>query len=318
MKLFSSLGSQSLTLQKNAPNLLFFGGVAGMIGTTVMASMATLKLQDVLQEAEDLKKKCDDKVEEELKHFQQDPRAEHEKREPKYTKEDAQKDHQIITAKTAVKVVKLYAPAVALGVASVGMLSKSHNLLAQRNAALTAAYVALDKGFREYRERVIEKYGEEEDQKFRYASEKVTAVKEKDGTKRDVYRVTPEAASIYARFFDQLSSNWSKEPEYNRLFLRSQQNYFNDLLNARGHVFLNEVYDGLDIPRSEAGSIVGWYRGENSDSFISFGVFEGQDSDLIRDFMNGREGSVLLDFNVDGVIYNLIDTPREAPSWQKS
>lgn len=316
MKLFSSLGSGSLSFQRSAPNLLFVGGVMGMIGTTVLASTATLKLQDVLAEAEDLRKKGKEKVDEELKHFEQDQRAEHEKREPKYKQEDYERDMQILTVKTAGNIVKLYAPAVVLGVASIGMLSKSHNMLTQRNAALTAAYVALDKGFREYRARVVDKYGEEEDRNFRFATEKVEVVGE-DGKKTKVTRMAPEASSIYARFFDQLSSSWSKEPEYNRLFLKSQQNYFNDLLNARGHVFLNEVYDGLDIPRSEAGAIVGWIRDEHSDNFVSFGIFEGQSGESIRDFMNGREGSVLLDFNVDGVIYNKIDTPKEAPSWQR-
>lgn len=42
------------------------------------------------------------------------------------------------------------------------------------------------------------------------------------------------------------------------MFLRRQQDYANEMLKARGHLFLNEVYDLLDIPRSKAGQVVGW------------------------------------------------------------
>ena len=317
------LGSRSLTLQKNAPNLLFFGGVAGMIGTTVLASVATLKVEEVLTEAQDLLKKTKEEKEKdddaELKHYEEtkakgDTSSKYER---KYTERDRQEDTVKIYMQASFKLTKLYAPAIVLGSASVAMLTKSHNMLAQRNAALTAAYVALDRGFREYRERVVEKYGEEEDFKFRYATEKVS-VKGDDGKKVDVYRPTVEAASIYARFFDQVNPNWSKEPEYNLLFLHSQQRYANDLLNARGHVFLNEVYDMLGIERSQAGQAVGWIRSLDTDGYIDFGIFVSNADNRVRDFVNGREGSILLDFNVDGPIWNKIDTPREAPSWQRS
>jgi Family of unknown function (DUF6353) len=308
MKLFSEvlsrgLGRQSLTLQKHSPTILFVGGVAGMIGTTVLASRATLKLQDVVNEASENLEKAKS-----LEHLKRDD----------YTEEDRQQDTSIIYIQSAIKVARLYAPAVLLGSASIAMLTKSHDILSKRNAALTAAYAALDKGFREYRERVIEKYGEDEDRILRYDSEKITVKNEETGKKEEIYRVGPDAASIYAKFFDQMSANWSKEPEYNRLFLHNTQRYANDLFNARGHVFLNEVYDMLDIPRTEAGSIVGWIRHPDNDNFVDFGVFTTRASDEIRDFVNGREGSVLLDFNVDGVIYNKIDTPKEAPSWQRS
>jgi hypothetical protein len=141
---------------------------------------------------------------------------------------------------------------------------------------------------------------------------------EKTGKKEYVKRVGPDGASIYARFFDPTSTSWSKEPEYNLIFVQCQQNYANDLLRARGHVFLNEVYDMLGIPRSQAGAVVGWILSQDrtTDNYIDFGVFD--DEKNARDFVNGYEGSILLDFNVDGVIFDKIDTPKEALSWQMS
>ena len=60
----------------------------------------------------------------------------------------------------------------------------------------------------------------------------------------------------------------------------------------------------LGIPRSQAGAVVGWVLGEGDD-YIDFGMFDGNNM-ATRDFVNGYERSILLDFNVDGVIYDLI------------
>jgi hypothetical protein len=168
-----------------------------------------------------------------------------------------------------------------------------------------AAYGALEKGFSEYRARVVDKYGEEQDRDFRYGTEQVTVVDSETGKKTKVTRVGPDEPSIYARFFDPVSPSWNKEPEYNMVFLKCQQNYANDLLRSRGHVFLNEVYDMCGIPRSKAGAVVGWLLSENgeTDNFINFGIFDGREQ-VVRDFVNGREGAILLDFNVDGVIFD--------------
>lgn len=300
-----AVAARSLLLQKNSPTILFGAGVVGMVSSTVLACRATLKLEDKLAEIENNSNMH--------KHMRQSsPEA--------YSEKELKKDLQRNVVEGAVEVAKLYAPSVVLGVASIGMLTKSHNILTKRNAALTAAYAALDKGFREYRQRVVEKYGEDQDQQFRYGVERYEVNPEEKGKKpKLVTRVGPDGASIYARFFDEYNANWSKDPEINLIFIRCQQQYLNDLLHARGHVFLNEAYDALGMDRSSAGSVVGWHmacHGEG-DNYIDFGVFRG-DTQEARDFVNGRERSILLDFNVDGVIYDKIDTPREAISWQQS
>ena len=195
-----------------------------------------------------------------------------------------------------------------MGGLSIYALTNSHNILTKRNVALTAAYGALEKGFNEYRARVVDKYGEDEDRNLRYGTQEVEIVDPETKKKKTVTRVGPDDPSIYARFFDPFSTSWNKEPEYNLFFLKCQQNYANDLLRSRGHVFLNEVYDMLGIPRSKAGAVVGWVLSENgeTDNFVNFGVFDGR-TDVARDFVNGLEGAILLDFNVDGVIYDKLE-----------
>lgn len=302
MRLFSEiskrLGSSNLTLRSKSPTIFFIGGVVGVVGTTVLACRATLKLEETLDQNKQLAEK--------VKTFEDE----------KYSEGDRKQDMAIVYVRSAVSVLRLYAPAILLGSASIAMLAQSHNILVKRNAALTAAYTALDQGFRNYRARVVEKYGEDEDRALRYSAETTEETDEK-GKIRKISRVGPGGASIYAMFFDQLNPNWSKDPEINKLFLWSQQNYLNDLLRARGHLFLNEVYESLGFSHTKAGSVVGWRIG-GGDNFVDLGVFHSDGDDRIRDFVNGREGSVLLDFNVDGLIYDKIEKPRERLSWQKS
>lgn len=271
---------------QNSPRFLFAAGVVGVSCSTVLACRATLKLSDVLEEA-----KNDLLIANSLK----DEDGE------QYV--DRKKDVARIYAQSVLKVGTLYAPAVIIGGASIVALTKSHSILTHRNAGLMAAYAALDRGFGEYRGRVIEKYGEGQDREFRYASEEVDIVDEK-GKKKVVTQVAlGDGRSIYARFFDASSPSWNTETTYNFEFLRATQNHANDLLRMRGHLFLNEVYDILGLERSQAGAVVGWVWGNpNGDNYVDFGCFS--DNDGFFDWVRRHDNTILLDFNVDGVIYD--------------
>lgn len=292
--------SRSIALQEKAPDLLFVGGVIGMIGSTVLACRATLKLETLVDKGkaqiEEIKTK------------------EHED----YSDRDKQRDTALSYLNTSLDVARLYAPAVGVGVVSVFALTKSHNILNERIAALSAAYKAVDLAFREYRARVVERYGEDVDREMRYGVDKVEVTDPETNRKKNVKRANPELPSMYAAFFDNVnSSSWSKHPESNWIFLRNKQRYVNELLIARGHVFLNEVYRELGLPNTQAGAVVGWRLEEGiGDHFIDFGLF--RDDQKIIDFMSGREGAILLDFNVDpGVIFDKIDTPPPPLRWQE-
>lgn len=292
----SKVARQALLGKKNSPTILFGLGVAGTIGSTVLACRATLKMDQVLDHMEDNL---------EIAKTMQDR---------EYSEHDRQSDITLIYIQTAVKIGTLYLPAIGLGAASIGALTASHNILQKRNAALTAAYIAVDSAFKEYRERVVDKYGEEEDLKLRYEME-VAEVENEQGKKVKVLQAAPGAASMYAKFFDQYNPNWNKEAEYNLLFIRCQQNWANDMLKSRGHIFLNDVYDALGIERSSAGAVVGWIVSDKGDNYVDFGMYD--DTTNSRDFINGREASILLDFNVDGIIYDKIDEYKRGEiGWQ--
>ena len=284
----SKVGRQVLTVQKHSPVILFAAGVVGMVGTVVLASRATLKLEEVLDETQDDLEKA------------------RTLESAKYSEEDRRRDIFIIYARTAGKITRMYGPAVIVGGLSIAALTGSHIVLTRRNLAITAAYAALDRGFRQYRERVVAELGTEKDRQFRYAMEDHEIVEETDtGPQiRAIKQMGANSASVYARFFDEGNVNWKRERSYNQMFLSCQQNYANDLLNSRGHVLLNDVYDMLDIPRSKEGCVVGWVLG-NGDDHIDFGVFEGNRDSGMR-FVTGQERSILLDFNVDGLVYDKI------------
>jgi Family of unknown function (DUF6353) len=284
-----TVARNALHVQKASPGVLLGAGIVGMVGSTVLACRATLKMETVLEEAQGKLTLAKTLVHDE------------------YSEKDRSRDVTLIYFQSGVKIVRLYAPAIILGGISIYALTSSHNILTKRNVALTAAYGALERGFNEYRARVVDKYGEEQDRDFRYGSQQVEIVDPVTNKKKTVTRVGPDEPSIYARFFDEMSTSWNREPEYNLIFLKCQQNYANDLLKSRGHVFLNEVYDMCGIPRSMAGAVVGWILSTNgsTDNFVNFGIFDGT-TDALRDFVNGFEGAILLDFNVDGVIYDKI------------
>ena len=120
--------------------------------------------------------------------------------------------------------------------------------------------------------------------------------------------------SIYAKIFDESNSNWSRNPVANLTFLRAQQNFANEKLRAEGYLFLNDVYQSLGMPRTSEGQIVGWVwdpnkeiEGHVGDDYVDFGIYNELYKDAAkRDFINAAEPCVWLDFNVDGVVYDLI------------
>ena len=116
-----------------------------------------------------------------------------------------------------------------------------------------------------------------------------------------------QVVSQYARYFDECNPNWTKDPEQNRYFITCVQNMLNDRLRSVGHVFLNEAYEALGFKHSSAGAVVGWVYdpADGKDNYIDFNIFD-EESFSKREFVNGYERSILLDFNVDGVIYDLI------------
>lgn len=283
-------GKAALVAKKKAPELLLGTGVVTGVASTVMACKATLKADKVLDEHKENMEKIREAAEE---------------CPEEYTAKDRRKDTAIAYAKTVGNFIKLYSPAIILGAVSITCFLSSYGIMKKRNVALTLAYGELMNKFSDYRDKVKAKYGEDADREiiFGDAKEKIVETDEEGNVTK--VENSGEPCSQYARFFDSSCPNWEKSPEYNITFLTQQQAYFNDRLRARGHVFLNEVYDALGFDRTPAGAVVGWiYRGDDQDH-IDFNIYDPSKG-ANRRFVNGYENVILLDFNVDGVIYDQI------------
>ena len=276
-----------LLAKKVSPEILVGAGVVGVIGAAVMACKATLQLEPIIEIAKD-----DITVA---------------KTEKSGDEEQPQKLAKVYVH-TAFEVTKLYAPAVMLGTASIGCILGSHTIMRRRNAGLVAAYKIVDEGFKKYRARVVQEHGSEKDKEYLGGIHETVTVEEhgERHVKKKSVSVDPSGISPYAKFFDESCAEWSRNAEYNMQYLRCQQNHANDMLRARGHLFLNEVYDLLGIPRTKAGALVGWVWEDGvGDDFVDFGLYDlGRTP--VREFVNGYEKAILLDFNVEGPIYDLI------------
>lgn len=295
-KMVVMTGRTTLKLKKYSPEILVGVGVVSFVGTVVLAANATLRVEEVI----DNHKYKIEKVKYGIEDVEE------------YTKKDEQKDLFIVYTQTSIDLAKLYAPAALVGVMSVGCFLGAHTVMKKRNLAIMAAYKALESTFGDYRKRVVDKYGEDVDRNMKYGigKEKVAFTEtDEDGVKKKVKKefetIDSEGLSEYTVLFNEQSSHmWSKTPGGNALYLKAQEAFANHTLHARGHVFLNEVYEWLGLPHTKAGAVVGWVRG-NGDDYIDFGTYElNSQADVYDSYKADLD--IVLDFNVDGLVYDLI------------
>lgn len=305
-KVSRSLHKAGFKFKKHSPEILAVTGVIGIVTSAVMACKATTKVNDIVDEA----KETIDKIHESV------GKGLHTSDGEEYTEEIAKKDLTITYVQTGLKFVKLYGPSVALGIASIGCMLGSNHILRKRNIALAAALTNVATSFKEYRGRLVDRFGKDLDRELRFgikAKEVEETVTDEDGkettVKKTVEVVDPNTAhSMYSIVFCEGNTGWTRNAELNKVFLIQQQNWANDKLKMNGILTLNEVYDMVGAPRTAYGQIAGWVYTDDSsigDNFVDFGLFD-VNNEKACDFINGREKSIILDFNCIGNILDYI------------
>ena len=288
-----SLHKVSFKFKKHSPEILVVAGVVGIATSTIMACKATTKVSEIVDETKETIDTIHDCVGKGL----------HTSDGEEYTQETANKDLAIVYVQTGWKLVKLYGPSVALGVASIGCMVGSNRILRKRNIALAAAFKAVDTSFKEYRGRVIDRFGKEMDRELRFgikAKEIEETVVDENGKETTVTKTVevadPNVAhSIYSVVWCEGNAGWTRNAELNKFFLIQTQNAANDKLRLNGILTLNEVYDMLGVPRTAYGQIAGWVYTEDDsvgDGYVDFGIFNANNPKAC-DFVNGYEKSII-------------------------
>lgn len=283
-------GRGLLQFSKYSPQILTSVGVVGVVTSAVFASKATLHAPGIASQSRayiDEIKSVRDRGE--------------------ITQDEYVKALTRTYSHTAIQFIKLYGPAVTLGLSSIACIVGAHGIMHKRNVALVAAYKTVEEAYSNYRKRVVDELGVDKDREFQYGTIEKTVLDEKTKKETTVKVVDPNGISRYARFFDELNPQWKNVPEYNLMFLKAQQAFANDRLHARGHLFLNDVYDALGMEQTKEGAICGWVISKDGtgDNFVDFGIYDGENIKA-REFVNGYETAILLDFNVNGIIFDKI------------
>lgn len=327
MKFLTNIGENASRLiskakfkvKKISPELLIIGGVGCVIGATVMACKATKKAEDIMDQVDNDVEAIREKA---IEVTGKDENG-NDITGVVLTKEDK---HDILMTKAygLGNLVRVYAPAVALGTAGIAMIFTSHGIMKKRNGALLASYNALDAAFRSYRERVLaEEDGKERDRRYltgeraRIESGPVELAEgeldelmnpdEIAEVNRQAMREAHGAAlGPYTFIFDQFTSSfWSSYALNNLNRIRQVEQWANSQLRLNGHVFLNDVLDELGMDKVPWGQLVGWIRGSaDGDAMIEF-LAEEQEASINCDIGTACR-PIYLDFNCEGLIWTKI------------
>ena len=287
-------GKSAVKLSKHSPTLLVVGGTAGLVVTVFVAARAVRKAEPVLAQH---------KVERET--IGAVPKK-------GTVSSDDRKATQIAVLEvyynTSLGLAKVYAPAIALGTVSVASILYGHKLIHGRHLATLAAYSGLSEQFASYRGRVRQTLGEKAEQDIFNGAHGAYV---EDPDHKGEFKLQPvwnegDPAPSLRPWFDENNDYFSAEPERNKMWLTGVQTHMNQLFQVKGHLFLNEVKDALNLPRTPDGQILGWVLGAGTgDNFIDFGFLANDDPNTVA-FRNNDTARVQFNFNVDGIVHDLI------------
>ena len=292
--LISTIGKVTFWGREHSPELLLAMGGLSMIGSVITACRGTLKFQKVIEKHNERLDKLK-LIEEKQANGTAGENADI----------DVKQYRKSVYLDTVWQGAKCYGPTLLLMIGGFACFMASNGIIKGRYISMAAAYAGVLKDKEHLEEQVAKEFGEDKLSELKGEKPSSDIFKSEDGEVKEVEgeKVT---YSTYAKFFDESNPNWEKNPESNRTFLQIKQNWANHRLQTRGYLFLNEVYEMLEMEKTQAGQIMGWVyykdpakaKEMGSANFVDFGIFN-KDSVAARNFVNGTERSILLDFNVD-------------------
>lgn len=304
------ISKSALTVKKHLPEILTVVSALGTVAAVVLAVKESRKADAILEEH--------DKKMEALRKVKENP-EEYLAEGETYTEEDYRKDLIITYTETGKEFVKIYWKSALCALGSIVCGFSATGMLRSRNASLAALYMMTQNGWNEYRERVRDKFGEQQELDIFHGVDKEEIVetyvdekgkeKTKKTTKTTVSPLSPYTV-IFAEFNDDgtRNPNWSDDYEKNLMFLKAEQRYANDRLIAKGHIILAEIKERLGLPIKATDYVVGWFHDKlrpTGDNYIDFGIDRTPTHNFDND-IHDHNACVVLDFNVDGPILDYL------------
>lgn len=260
IKIISKLGR---VIVKNAPKICIAIGSAGVVAGTVVACKETYAKTEEIEEA---------------------------------VTEFKEKDY----IPAVKRFAKIYWPSALITGGSLFIIIGGHKILSKRYAGLVLAYEGLNASYKDYRSYISENYGENIDFAARHHIDGMALDADNDVViaPEDIF-IPDRDLSGYSVFFgnDYSLCIDSDDPEEALSFLKGQEEWANAVLQERGYIFLQEIYDGLGLVDKYAPDGLGWCSGIGDD-YVDFGIFNVRNGRAV----NGSEPVFLLDFNYDGYI----------------
>lgn len=218
------------------------------------------------------------------------------------TVEDIKSRRGKVYRKTGMKMAVTFAMTFVFGAASLGSFYFSAKELNGRYVGACAALGAVAKDKEHLEKQILDKYGADELAALKKASkdEEIVETHKDENGKEVVDKIVSPNYDAYARLFDSTCPDFEKDPESNLTFLNAKRDWAEYLLRTRGRLFLNEVYDMLNMPRTDEGQVMGWTydkkkQGNPDHLLVSFGLHDKRN----ERFMLGLEPVALLIFNVE-------------------
>lgn len=285
-------------ISKHAPTILSVTASAGVIATGYLAWKAGTRFEDVEGRDWDRRKEC-------LRNADTIP------------DEDVPKIERKNRILFILDTVRTVAPAAIVGAATITMIYFSNSISKKRLAAMGAAYATLQTAFDGYKRTMVEALGKESVEKIlkpklpnvgKSAEEILSSDNKSDAANvSDAVVNSLKALSPYARIIAEESSTcWDPNEDYTSQNLAAVQLWANRRLERKGHLFLNEVFDQLGLSRTREGAVVGWLKNGEGDNYVSFGDFDASIYRVPSDDYTRVDSNFIVDFNVDGVIWDRI------------
>lgn len=176
--------------------------------------------------------------------------------------EPAEVDADLKQNKVAYVVgsIKIVAPVVALGLASLGCFALSWGISSRRFKVLASAYSLLKLEYDKYREVVREDVGEEKEREY-YATTQERVVQELETVQK------VDKFNLHGFWLEESEEFARDDASYNSALSANAKRTCDDIIGRDGYILINQVRDAHKAPRIKNGNEWGWTIGDGFDLY---------------------------------------------------